>query len=87
MYLRTIYIFPLWAFFRISIFLYHMRDFSAQPQEQREGQGTSAKHGLAAQSPALPTAPAVESRVHINNQHTNFQFGKLRIINGNNYSL
>jgi hypothetical protein len=36
------------------------------------------------QFPALSFAPAVESRVHINDQHTNFQFGKLQIINGNN---
>jgi hypothetical protein len=33
------------------------------------------------QFPALPSAPA---RVHINDQHTNFQIGKLRVINGNN---
>jgi hypothetical protein len=30
------------------------------------------------------SAPAVELNVHINSQHTNFQFGKLRIINRNN---
>ncbi len=57
----------------ICIFLYYMRDLSAQLQEQREGQGTAAKQGLAAQSPVIPThvptAPAVESRVHINNQN------------------
>jgi hypothetical protein len=29
------------------------------------------------QFPALPSAPAVEPRVHINVQHTNFQFGKI----------
>jgi hypothetical protein len=33
------------------------------------------------QFPAFPSAPEVELRVHINGQHTNFQFGKLRIIN------
>jgi hypothetical protein len=69
MYLGAIYTFPLWDLFRISIFLYYMRDLSAQLQEQREGQGTAAKQGLAAQSPVIPTAPAVESRVHINNQN------------------
>jgi hypothetical protein len=36
------------------------------------------------QFPALPSTPAVEPRVHRNDQHTNFQFGKLWIINGNN---
>jgi hypothetical protein len=36
------------------------------------------------QFPALPSTPAVEPRVHINGQHTNFQFGKLQIINGDN---
>jgi len=35
------------------------------------------------QFPALPSAPAVELGVHMNDQHTNFQFGKLWIINGN----
>jgi hypothetical protein len=30
------------------------------------------------QFPALPPAPAVEPRVHINDQHTNFQFEKSR---------
>ncbi len=29
------------------------------------------------QFPALPSAPAVEPRVHINVQYTNFQFGKI----------
>ncbi len=33
---------------------------------------------------AHPYALAVEPRVYINDQHTNFQLGKLRIINGNN---
>jgi hypothetical protein len=36
------------------------------------------------QFPALLSAPAVEPRVHINDQQTNFQFGNLRIINENN---
>jgi hypothetical protein len=34
--------------------------------------------------PALASAPAVEPRVHINGQDTNFRFEKLLIINGNN---
>jgi hypothetical protein len=34
------------------------------------------------QFPALPSAPAVEPRVHIIDQHTNFQFGTFLIING-----
>jgi hypothetical protein len=29
------------------------------------------------QFPALPSGPAVEPRMHINDQHTNLQFGKL----------
>ncbi len=36
------------------------------------------------QFPALPSAPVVEARVHINDQHTSLQLGKIRIINGNN---
>jgi hypothetical protein len=32
----------------------------------------------------FPAAPTVEPKVHINYQHTNFRFGKLWIINGNN---
>ncbi len=39
------------------------------------------------QFPALPSAPAVEPRIHINEQHTNFQFAKIWIINGNNLSF
>jgi hypothetical protein len=35
------------------------------------------------QFPALPSTPAVELRIHINDQHTNFQSEKLQIINGN----
>jgi hypothetical protein len=35
------------------------------------------------QFPTIPSAPAVEPRVPINDQHTNFQFGKLQIINRN----
>jgi hypothetical protein len=47
-----------------------MRELWAQPQEQREGQGTAAKKWLAAVL-ALLFAPAVESRVHINDQYEN----------------
>jgi hypothetical protein len=65
---------------------YCVRELSAQPQKQREGQGTAAKHWLR-QFPALPSATAVEPRVHMNDQHTNIQFGKIKIINGNNESL
>ncbi len=35
------------------------------------------------QFPSLPSAPGVELWVYIKDRHTNFQFGKLRIINGN----
>jgi hypothetical protein len=83
MYLGALYIFPRSVLFGISIFLYCVREISAQPQERREGQGTAARQWLAA-VPALSSVPAVEQRVHINDQHTNFHFGKLQIINGNN---
>ncbi len=33
------------------------------------------------QFPALLSSPAVEPKVHINDQHSNFQFRKLKIIN------
>ena len=56
--------------FGISILMSCVRELSAQPQERREGQGTAAKQWLR-QFPALPSAPAVEPRVHINEQHTN----------------
>ncbi len=35
------------------------------------------------QFPALPSAPVVEARVQIFDQHASFQFGKILIINGN----
>jgi hypothetical protein len=48
-----------------------VRELSAQPQEGREGQGTATKQGLAWQPfPALPSAPSVEPRVHINDIFT-----------------
>jgi hypothetical protein len=60
-----------------------VRALSAQPQEQGEGQPTAAMQASVRQFLALPSAPVVEPRVHINDQHTYFQFGKLQIINGN----
>ncbi len=48
LYLRVINIFPQSVLFGISIFLYCMRELSAQPLEWREGQGTAAKQWLAA---------------------------------------
>ncbi len=48
MYLGAIYIFPRLVLFGISIFMCCIRELSAQPQERREGQGTAAKHWLAA---------------------------------------
>jgi len=57
--------------FGISFFFYCMRELSTQPQEGREGQGTATKQGLAWQPfPALPSAPSVEPRVHINDIFT-----------------
>jgi hypothetical protein len=58
-----------------------MRELFAQLQEWKEGQGTGTMHWMAA-VPALPSAPADESRVHIIDQQTNFLFGKFLIING-----
>ncbi len=46
--------------------------------------GTCRQAGGWRQFHALPSSPVVEPRVHINDRHTNFQFGKLQIINGNN---
>jgi hypothetical protein len=43
MYLGAIYIFLGSVRFGISIFLYCVRELSAQPQKRREGQGTAAK--------------------------------------------
>ncbi len=78
---NNLYIPHSWSYFEISIILHCMRELSAQPQEQREGQGTSAKQRLAASSlpkfPALLSTPVVETRVHIIDQNSNLQFGKL----------
>jgi hypothetical protein len=56
-----------------------MRELPAQPQERREGQRSAPKQRYPGrrQFPALRSAPAVEPRVHINDQHTIFQSGKL----------
>jgi hypothetical protein len=48
MYLGAIYLFPPIVLIEISIFLYCVRELSAQPQERREGQGVAAKQWLAA---------------------------------------
>jgi hypothetical protein len=58
-------------------------------QERREGQkGRELPPSSGSQQfPALPSAPAVEPTVHINDQHKNYKFEKLWIINRNNYSL
>jgi hypothetical protein len=83
-YLGVIYIFPPSVSYAISIFLYCMRELSAQPPGSREkGKELPPSSGWR-QFPVLPSAPAVEPRVHINHEQTNFQFGNLWIINGNN---
>jgi hypothetical protein len=69
MYLGAIYIFPPSDLFGISIFLYFMRDLLAQLQEQA-GRELPPSRGWQ-QFPALPSAPAVESRVHLNDQNKN----------------
>jgi hypothetical protein len=48
--------------------------------ERRAGNCRKAEVG----GSSLPSVSSCEPRVHINDQHTNFQFGKLLIINGNN---
>ncbi len=58
-------------------------ELSAQLQEQREGQETAAKQRLV----AVPCPVLLRWRVHLNDRHTNFQFGKFLIINGNKYSF
>jgi hypothetical protein len=83
MYPGVIYIFPQSVLSGLSIFLYYVRELSAQLQEWKKGRELPPSSGTQ-QFPALPSAPAVEPRVHINDQHTNFQFGKLWIIQGNN---
>jgi hypothetical protein len=75
MYLGAIYIFPR-SLFGISIFLYCKRELSAQPQSKEKGKELPPSSGWR-QFPALPTTAVVDPRVHINDQHTNFQFGKL----------
>jgi hypothetical protein len=80
MYLGAIYIFSRLALFGISIFLYCVRELSTQPQERGEGQRTAATKQWVAAVPCPPLRSC--PRVHINDQHTNFQFGKLWIIKG-----
>jgi hypothetical protein len=72
MFLGAIYVFSRLVLLGISIFLYCVRVISAQLQEWREEQGTTTKHCWQ-QFPALPYAPSVEPRIHIYDQHTNFQ--------------
>jgi hypothetical protein len=71
---------PIWNHY---FSLLRERTLFAQLQEQREGKELLQSSGWR-QFPALPSAPAVEPRVHINDQHKNFQFGKLGIINRSN---
>jgi hypothetical protein len=74
----AIYIFPRSALFGILIFLYCVRELSSA---WREGQVTATKQWLAAVS-CPPRRFCYESRFHINDLHTNFQFEKLRLIKG-----
>jgi hypothetical protein len=85
-YVGAIYSFPRLDLFEISFFLYWVRELLAQPQERREGRKLPPSRGWQ-QFPSLASTPVVEPRVHINDQHTNLQFGKLCIISGNNLSL
>jgi hypothetical protein len=83
-YMGAIYLFPPIVLFEISIFLYCVRELSAQPQERREGQGVAAKLWLE----AVPYPP-LDSLGWAKSLHKwptyKFPIGKLWIINGNNY--
>ncbi len=83
MYKGAIYIFPGSVLFGISVFLYCVRELSAQLKQRREGQGTAAKQWLAA-APCPPLCSCGLAESSHKRPNTNFQFGKLRIINGNN---
>jgi hypothetical protein len=63
--------------------LLHERTLGSTHRSREKGRELPPIRGWR-QFPALPSAPAVEPSVHINDQHTNFQFGKLWIANGNN---
>ncbi len=84
----AIYIFQWLAFIGIIIFLKSMRDTlcSTAGTERRAGNCCQANRDWR-QFRALPSAPVVQQRVHINDKHTNFQFGKVWIIKGNVQSL
>jgi hypothetical protein len=45
-----------------NLFLYFVREFSAQPQERKEGQGTAAKQQLAAVPALLPPPPQLSQK-------------------------
>jgi hypothetical protein len=64
--------------FGISIFLFCMRELSAQPRS-----GEKDRELAAAGSSSLPSPPLLRlSREYINDQHTNFQLEQLWIVNG-----
>ncbi len=72
MYMGAIYIFPPSVLCGISIFLYCVRELSAQPCKSREKGRELPPSSVWCQFPALPSVPVVELRVHINDQHTNY---------------
>jgi hypothetical protein len=62
MYLAAIYIFPPLVIFGIYIFLHCLRE---RCRSKKKGRELPPSRGWR-QFPALPSAPAVEPRVHIN---------------------
>jgi hypothetical protein len=79
----NLYILSQSVLFEISIFIYSIRKLSLNRWSEEKGRELPLSRGWQ-QFPALPTAPAVEPRIHINDQDINFQFRKLWIINRNN---
>jgi hypothetical protein len=82
MYLGDIYIFQLSVLFGISVFMYASDNSQLNRRSGEKGRKLPPSSGW---QKFPPSASAVEPRVNINDQHTNFQFGKfLWIINVNN---
>jgi hypothetical protein len=84
MYLGLIYLFPRLVFIWNLYFpVLRERTLGSTAGAERRT-GNCCQAGVGGSSLTFPSAPVVEPRVHMNDQHKNFQFGKLGIINGNN---
>ncbi len=64
--------------------LYILHEITLGSTAGAEGRAGNCRQAAVGSSSLLSPPHAVEPRVHINDQYTNFQFGKLRIINRNN---